>query len=65
MRLILDVGNWDASVCVNAPGQSGDPASPHYADQLQVYSQKQWPSLPFATEKIRSDPNYRTITLSE
>lgn len=46
-------------------GQSVDPASPHYADQLPVYSQKQWPALPFSAEKIRSDPNYRTATLSE
>ena len=30
-RMVLDVGNWDASVTVNAPGQSGDPRSPHYA----------------------------------
>jgi len=29
-RMVLDVGNWDASVTVNAPGQSGDPRSPHY-----------------------------------
>jgi len=29
-RMVLDVGNWDASVTINAPGQSGDPRSPHY-----------------------------------
>ena len=46
-------------------GQSVDPASPHYADQLPLYSQKLWPVLPFAVERIRSDPNYRTTTLSE
>ena len=46
-------------------GQSVDPASPHYADQLPVYSQKLWPALPFAAERIRADPNYRTTRLSE
>lgn len=46
-------------------GQSVDPASPHYADQLPLYSQKLWPALPFAPERIRSDPNYRTTRLSE
>ena len=30
-RMVLDIGNWDASVTVNAPGQSGDVRSPHYA----------------------------------
>lgn len=46
-------------------GQSVDPASPHYADQLPLYSQKRWPSLPFTAETMRADPNYRTSTLSE
>ncbi len=31
-RMVLDVGDWDRSLVINAPGQSGDPASPHYAD---------------------------------
>ena len=26
-RMVADVGNWDASVAINAPGQSGVPAS--------------------------------------
>ena len=46
-------------------GQSVDPASQHYADQLPVYSRKEWPALPFAADKIQADPNYRTTTLSE
>lgn len=46
-------------------GQSVDPASPHYADQLPLYSEKQWPALPFSADRIRADPNYRTSTLSE
>ena len=32
VRLVMDVGAWDNSVAINAPGQSGDPASPHYRD---------------------------------
>jgi len=32
VRLDLDVGDWDNSVAVNMPGQSGDPYSPHYRD---------------------------------
>ena len=30
--MIVDVGDWDASVFVNAPGQSGRTDSRHYAD---------------------------------
>ncbi|MCK2023338.1 penicillin acylase family protein [Microbacterium sp. kSW2-24] len=31
-RMVIDVGDWDASVAMNSPGQSGDPRSPHYDD---------------------------------
>ncbi|MEI6643882.1 MAG: penicillin acylase family protein [Novosphingobium sp.] len=32
VRVVMDVGAWDNSVAINTPGQSGDPASPHYRD---------------------------------
>jgi len=31
-RVVVDVGEWDGTLVMNSPGQSGDPASPHYAD---------------------------------
>ncbi|MEV4116978.1 penicillin acylase family protein [Nonomuraea sp. NPDC049695] len=37
-RMVLDVGAWDNSTFVSAPGQSGDPASPHYADLTAAWS---------------------------
>jgi acyl-homoserine-lactone acylase len=46
-------------------GQSVDPKSPHYADQLQHYSQKAWVQLPFTESRIKGDPAYRTMTLSQ
>jgi acyl-homoserine-lactone acylase len=46
-------------------GQSVDPKSPHYNDQLPLYSQKQFPRLPFTPEQIRADPTYKTQTLRE
>ncbi len=32
--------------------QSTDPASPYFADQTQLFSRKQWPSLPFHAEDV-------------
>ncbi|WP_426197721.1 penicillin acylase family protein [Massilia sp. DWR3-1-1] len=46
-------------------GQSVDPASPHYKDQLPVYSAKQWPRLPFTPQQIRSDAHYQLTILTE
>ena len=36
-RIVVDVGNWDNSHAVNAPGQSGDPDSPHYRDLAALW----------------------------
>lgn len=38
VRMVLDVGNWDASRIVNAPGQSGNPDSPHYRDLAPLWA---------------------------
>ncbi|MGX7706586.1 penicillin acylase family protein [Methylobacterium sp. Gmos1] len=37
VRFVVDVGDWDRSVCINAPGQSGDPRSPHYRDLAPLW----------------------------
>ena len=46
-------------------GQSVDPRSPHYADQVPVYAAKQWPLLPFTAARIQADPAYKMTVLSE
>jgi acyl-homoserine-lactone acylase len=46
-------------------GQSTDPKSPYYADQLPLYSRKEWPTLPFTDAGINADPNRKTTTLTE
>jgi penicillin amidase len=37
-RMVLDVGNWDQSVTINTPGQSGDPYSAHYRDLAPLWA---------------------------
>jgi len=46
-------------------GQSVDPKNPHYADQIPLYSRKEFPQLPFTPEKIRADPQYQLTRLRE
>jgi penicillin G amidase len=36
-RVVIDVGDWDNSRAMNMPGQSGDPASPHYRDLAPLW----------------------------
>ena len=37
MRMVVDVGAWEESRFVLPGGQSGNPFSPHYADQLPLW----------------------------
>ncbi|HEX8184558.1 MAG TPA: penicillin acylase family protein [Blastocatellia bacterium] len=51
-REILDLSDWDNSVAVNVPGQSGQPLSPHYQDLLPLWEQGKYFPLLFSREKI-------------
>jgi penicillin amidase len=42
VRMIVDVGEWDNSVWINAPGQSGDPRSAHYADLAPLWAKGEY-----------------------
>ena len=46
VRLVMDVGAWDNSLVINAPGQSGDPASGHFRDLLPIWAAGHY--VPFA-----------------
>ncbi len=57
-REIIDTGDWDRSVAVNAPGQSGRPGTPHYADLLPLWDSGRYFPLVYsrpAVEKATVD----------
>jgi len=53
-RMVLDVGNWDNSRAVNAPGQSGDPASPHYRDLVPLWLKGEYFPLLYSRQKVEA-----------
>ncbi len=53
-RQILDVSDWDASVGVHPGGQSENPASPHFADQLALWRQGHHHPLPFSRAAVEA-----------
>ncbi|TCR67379.1 penicillin acylase family protein [Bosea sp. BK604] len=53
-RMVLDIGEWDNSVFVNAPGQSGDPRSRHYDDHLDAWSVQDYLPLLFSRERVEA-----------
>ncbi|MBI5945685.1 MAG: penicillin acylase family protein [Chloroflexi bacterium] len=53
-RIIADPANWDASLSIIPSGQSGQPFSPHYDDQIQQWLAVEYHTLPFSWEAIES-----------
>ena len=52
MRLIATPGNWDATRHVIPTGESGDPQSPHYKDQLDAWYSGNTPIFPFTKPAV-------------
>lgn len=53
-RLVVDVGAWDNSVVMNSPGQSGEPASPHYADLFALWATDGAVPLLYSRDRIEA-----------
>jgi penicillin amidase len=58
-REIMDVGAWDNSVATNAPGQSGQPGSPHYSDLLPLWDQMHYFPLFYSRPAIKQQAKDR------
>jgi len=51
-RIIADLADWDHSVGVNTPGQSGDPADPHYRDLADLWATGKYFPVLYTREKV-------------
>lgn len=60
-REILDLSDWDSSVAVNVPGQSGQPASPHYSDLLPLWSEGKYFPLVYSREAVEKETTDRLV----
>lgn len=52
LRMVVDVGDWEASRWVIAGGQSGNPLSPHYDDQLGEWLAGRAIPIPWSEESV-------------
>jgi len=52
VRVVVDVGDWDKSVCINSPGQSGDPRSPHYGDLAPLWAKGEYVPMSYSAEAV-------------
>jgi penicillin G amidase len=60
-REILDLSDWDHSVAVNVPGQSGQPGSRHYSDLLPLWSEGKYFPLAYSREAVEKQVTDRLL----
>lgn len=60
-RMVLDVGNWDASQAINTPGQSGDPWSPHYRDLAASWAHGRYFPLVYSRSAVEAQTTERLV----
>ena len=51
-RQVIDVGEWDRSMTLNSPGQSGDPRRAHYRDLFPLAAEGRYVPMLFSREKV-------------
>ncbi|MBD2749340.1 penicillin acylase family protein [Microvirga sp. BT688] len=59
VRMVVDVGAWDESRWINAPGQSGDPRSPHYRDLAPIWAAGQYVPMLYSREAVDAAAPHR------
>jgi penicillin amidase len=53
-RIIVDLADWDLAVGTNTPGQSGDPASPHYRDLFESWAKDRFFPVAYSRPRVES-----------
>jgi penicillin amidase len=53
LRMVVDIGAWDQSRFSLPGGQSGNPASPHYGDQVEPWRTGAGCPMPWSDEAVR------------
>ncbi len=62
LRMVVDVGEWELSRFVLPGGQSGNPFSPHYSDQLGLWRLGDALPIPWSKQAVRR-ATWSTLTL--
>jgi penicillin amidase len=52
-KIVMDTSNWDDSIGLNNPGQSGDINSPHYRDLYQLWARGKYFPVTYSPAKVQ------------
>jgi penicillin G amidase len=62
-RIVVDVGDWEQTMGTNTPGQSGDPASPHYRDLFTLWANDRFFAVPYSRGRVAAAAEQRWMLL--
>ena len=54
-REIIDLADFDNSLAINVPGQSAQPGSPHYGDQLPLWGSDRYFPLVYSRAAVERE----------
>jgi penicillin amidase len=60
-RQIIDLSDWDKSLFLNIPGQSGVPSSPHYRDHISLWQREDYAPMLYTRAAIEQNTVQRLI----
>ena len=60
-REVIDMGNLDASMATNVPGQSGQPGSPFYANLAESYGRAEYFPLAYSRAAVDRAAAHRLV----
>lgn len=58
-REIMDVSDWDRSLVINVPGQSGQPESPFYGNLLRMWADNEYFPLAYSRKAVDDKAAHR------
>ena len=61
LMIVADTADWDNSVGLNTPGQSGNPDSPHYRDLFELWARGKYFPIFYSRAKVDSVTERTTL----
>lgn len=62
-RVLMDTKDWDHTLMINTPGQSGDPQSPFYGNLLEKWANDGYFPAYFSKKRIQKEAAYQQTIL--
>ena len=60
-RIVVDTEDWDKTLGINSPGQSGNPESPYYGNLFPLWAENGYFPVFFTRKKIQAVANETTV----